>query len=61
VGELRRTTDEGLQTLRLSHEDQSNRLQRVVAEHAGWNRAVLVGIGLVVLGIGAVIVLQLVG
>ena len=60
VGELKRTTDEGLQTLRRSHEDQSNRLQRVVAEHAGWNRAVLVGIGLVVLGIGAVIVLQLV-
>lgn len=59
VGELQRTTDEGLQTLRRSHEDQSNRLQRVVQEHAGWNRAVLVGIGLVVLGIGALIALQL--
>lgn len=59
VDELKRTTDEGLQSLRRTHEDQSNRLQRVVQEHAGWNRAVLVGIGLVVLGIGAVIVLQL--
>ena len=35
-------------------------VQGLVQEHAGWNRAVLVGIGLVVLGIGAVIVLQLV-
>lgn len=59
VGELARATDEGMQTLRRSHEDQSNRLQRVVQEHAGWNRAVLVGIGLVVLGIGALIVLTL--
>lgn len=59
VGELKRATDEGLQSLRRTHEDQSNRLQRVIQEHAGWNRAVLVGIGLVVLGIGAVIVLQL--
>lgn len=59
VEELKRTTDEGLQQLRRTHEDQSNRLQKVVQEHAGWNRAVLVGIGLVVLGIGAVIVLQL--
>ena len=59
VDELKRTTDEGLQQLRRTHEDQSNRLQKVVQEHAGWNRAVLVGIGLVVLGIGAVIALQL--
>lgn len=59
VSELQRTTDEGLQSLRRTHEDQSNRLQRVVQEQAGWNRAVLVGIGLVVLGIGAVIALQL--
>jgi chromosome segregation ATPase len=59
VTELQRTTEEGLRTLRRTHEDQSNRLQRVVQEHAGWNRAVLVGIGLVVLGIGAVIALQL--
>lgn len=60
VKELARATDEGMQTLRRSHEDQSNRLQRVVQEHAGWNRAVLVGIGLVVLGIGAVLVLLVV-
>ena len=60
VEELKRSNDESLQSLRRTHEDQSNRLQRVVQEHAGWNRAVLVGIGLVVLGIGAVLVLQLV-
>jgi len=60
VEELKRTNEESLTSLRRTHEDQSNRLQRVVQEHAGWNRAVLVGIGLVVLGIGAVIVLQLV-
>ena len=59
VDELKRATDQGLQQLRRTHEDQSNRLQKVVQEHALWNRAVLVGIGLVVLGIGAVIVLQL--
>ena len=57
--ELQRTTDQGLATLQRSHEDLSNRLQRVVQEHAGWNRAVLVGIGLVVIGIGALIVMQL--
>ena len=57
--ELQRTTDEGLQSLRRSHEDQSNRLQRAVKENAGWNRAVLIGIGLVVIGLGALIVLQL--
>jgi hypothetical protein len=59
VAQLQRTTEESLQTLRRTHEDQSNRLQRVVQEHAGWNRAVLAGIGLVVLGIGALIALQL--
>ncbi len=60
VGELQRTTEDSLQALRRTHEDQSNRLQRVVQEHAGWNRAVLVGIGVLVLGIGAVIALLLV-
>lgn len=60
VGELQRTTEDSLQALRRTHEDQSNRLQRVVQEHAGWNRAVLVGIGVVVIGIGAVIALLLV-
>jgi chromosome segregation ATPase len=59
VSQLQRTTEDSLQSLRRTHEDQSNRLQRVVQEHAGWNRAVLVGIGLVVLGIGALIALQL--
>ncbi len=56
---LQQTHEDGLTSLRRTHEDQSNRLQRVVQEHAGWNRAVLVGIGFVVLGIGALIVLQL--
>jgi hypothetical protein len=60
VGELTRATDEGVQALRQSHEDQSNRLQRVVQENAGWSRAVLVGIGVIVLGIGALIALQLI-
>jgi hypothetical protein len=60
VGELTRATEASLQSLRRTHEDQSNRLQRVVQEHAGWNRAVLVGIGVIVLGIGALIVLQIV-
>lgn len=59
VSELARAADEGAQALRQSHEDQSNRLQRVVQEHAGWTRAVLVGIGVIVLGIGALIALQL--
>jgi predicted nucleic acid-binding Zn-ribbon protein len=56
---LERSHDEALASLRRTHEDQSNRLQHVVREHAGWNRAVLAGIGLVVLGIGALIALQL--
>ncbi len=60
ANELKRATDESLASLRRTHEDQSNRLQRVVQEHASWNRAVLVGIGIVVLGIGALVVLQLV-
>lgn len=59
VRTLQRTTDDGLAALRRSNEDQSNRLQRVVQEHAGWNRAVLVGLGLVGLGIVALLVLQL--
>jgi hypothetical protein len=57
--ELMRTTDESLQSLRRSNEDQSNRLQRTIEDNAGWNRAVLFGIGFVVLGIGALIVLQI--
>lgn len=61
VDALKRTNEESLRQLRRTHEDQSNRLQRVVQESASWNRAVLVGIGLVALGVGAGIVLQLVG
>jgi hypothetical protein len=60
VKELQRTTDESLQALRRTSEDQSNRLQKVVMENATWSRAMLVGIGLVVVGLGALIVLQLV-
>jgi len=59
VRELKRTSDDGLQALQRTQEDQSNRLQRILMEHAGWNRAVLIGIGLVVLCIGTVAVLQL--
>jgi hypothetical protein len=59
VTEMAKSHDESLQSLRRTHEDQSNRLQRIVQEHAGWNRAVLAGIGLLVLGIGALIALQL--
>ena len=58
LSDLQRTTDQSLNSLRRTHEDQSNRLQRVVEDHASWNRAVLFGIGLVVLGIGALIALQ---
>lgn len=58
LNDLQRTTDDSLTTLRRTHEDQSNRLQRVVEDHASWNRAVVFGIGLVVLGIGALIALQ---
>lgn len=56
---LERSHDEALASLRHTHEDQANRLQQVVRDHASWNRAVLAGIGLVVLGIGALIALQL--
>ena len=60
LGKLRETTDESLKSLRRTHEDQSNRLHKVVEQNATWNRAVLIGLGLAVLGIGALIVLQLV-
>lgn len=60
VQELRSAADDGMQTLRRSHEDQSNRLQRVVQEHAGWNKAVLVMLGVVALGMLATIVVLLV-
>ncbi len=59
VTELRSAADEGMQSLRRSHEDQSNRLQRVVEAHAGWNKAVLVGLGVVALGMLTTIVVLL--
>lgn len=59
VQELRRTTDEGLASLRRSNEDQSNRLHKVVEQHSGWNRAVLAGLGLVLLGMVVILVVLL--
>jgi hypothetical protein len=58
--ELRDAADVSLQSLRRTHEDQSNRLQRVVQEHAGWNKAVLVVVGIAVFGILGLLVMQLV-
>ena len=60
VQELRAAADDGMQVLRRSHEDQSNRLQRVVQEHAGWNKAVLVVLGIVALGMIAAIAMLVV-
>lgn len=60
VQELRSAADDGMQTLRRSHEDQSNRLQRVVQDHAGWNKAVLVMLGVVALGMLTTIVVLMV-
>ena len=57
--ELRATTEEAMHSLRRSSEDQSNRLARVIEEHAGWNKAVLVGLGIAVLGTLATIVVLL--
>jgi hypothetical protein len=59
VHELRTAADESMQALRRSHEDQSNRLQRVVQEHAGWNKAVLVVLLVVALGMLATIAVLL--
>lgn len=60
VQELRSAADQSLQSLRRTHEDQSNRLQRIVQEHAGWNKAVLAVLGVVALGMFALLVMQLV-
>ena len=68
--ELQRTTGEGLstlqrahedslQSLRRTHEDQSNRLQKAVQEQAGWNKAMLAVLGVVALGMAALLVAQL--
>ena len=61
VGELQRASEKSMESLRQSHQDQSKRLEQVVQRQAGWNRAVIIGVGLVVLGVGAVIALQLIG
>lgn len=57
--ELQRTTEESLQALRRTNEDQSNRLQRVISEHASWNRAVLVGLAVLGVGVLGLVLLQL--
>jgi hypothetical protein len=59
VAELQRSNTEGLTSLRRTHEDQSNRLHKVVEEHAGWNRAVLAVLGIVLLGMVAILVVLL--
>lgn len=58
VGQLQRTTDEGLQSLRRSNEDQSNRLHKVVQQQSGLNRLVLLGLGLLGLGVLGLLALQ---
>ena len=60
VQELREASDSSLESLRRTHEDQSNRLQRVVQEHAVWNKVMLAV--LIVMGAGmlALIIMQLV-
>lgn len=60
ANELHRAAEEGMATLRTSHEDQSNRLQRIVQESASWNRVVLFGLALVAIGIAGVLALTLV-
>lgn len=59
VQQLRQAADDGMQTLRRSHEDQATRLQKVVQEHAGWNKAVLAVLGVVALGMLATLVMLL--
>lgn len=60
ANELHRATEEGMASLRTSHEDQSNRLQRIVQESATWNRAVLFGLALVAVLVVGVLALVLV-
>jgi chromosome segregation ATPase len=59
VRELRETADQGLASLRRSHEDQSTRMQRLVKEHAGWNKALFAVLGVVALGVVALVIVQL--
>ena len=60
VAELQKSANDSLESLRRTHEDQSNRLQRVVQEHAGWNKAVLVVLGVLAIGMAGLLVMQLV-
>jgi hypothetical protein len=58
--ELHRAAADGMQSLRQSHEDQSNRLQRIVQESAAGNRAVLFGLGLLAILTIGVLALRLI-
>ena len=58
---MRRTTDESVATLRRANEDQSNRLRQVVEDNGKWNQALIVMLGLVVIGLGAVLAIVLAG
>ena len=60
VQELREASDASLESLRRTHEDQSNRLQRVVQDHAVWNKAMLVVLAVMGVGLFGLIVMQLV-
>jgi hypothetical protein len=58
--ELHRAAAEGMQSLRQSHEDQSNRLQRIVQEAAAGNRAVLFGLAMLAILTIGVLALRLI-
>lgn len=58
--ELHRAAADGMQALRQSHEDQSNRLQRIVQESAAGNRAVLFGLALLAILTIGVLALRLI-
>lgn len=59
VKELASTTQKAMQSLLQSNEDQSTRLQRVIEQHSGWTKAVLVGVGIAVLGTASTIAVLL--
>ena len=61
VQQLKSATDESLRALRRSHEDQSTRLQKVVEDNGKWNQAIIVLLGLVFVGLGAVLIVLLAG
>ena len=58
--ELHRAAAEGMNSLRQSHEDQSNRLQRIVQESAAGNRAVLFGLAMLAILTIGVLALRLI-